>query len=94
MKHLLYEHQNNLTEMKAEGTVAMKLAQKEHRTQEGVLRKDMRALKVELKEQELASEVVVKNLRLVGARVLSAQQQLLGTESSSVLEITGTSYFC
>lgn len=69
MKHLLYEHQNNLTEMKAEGTVAMKLAQKEHRTQEGTLRKDMRALKVELKEQELANEVVVKNLRLVGTSV-------------------------
>lgn len=66
VKHLLYEHQNNLTEMKAEGTVVMKLAQKEHRTQEGALRKDMRALKVELKEQELANEVVVKNLRLVG----------------------------
>ncbi|XP_059007617.1 dynein regulatory complex subunit 4 isoform X1 [Mustela lutreola] len=64
VKHLLYEHQNNLTEMKAEGTVVMKLAQKEHRTQEGALRKDMRALKVELKEQELANEVVVKNLRL------------------------------
>uniref|UniRef100_A0A2K6SWW4 Dynein regulatory complex subunit 4 n=1 Tax=Saimiri boliviensis boliviensis TaxID=39432 RepID=A0A2K6SWW4_SAIBB len=64
VKHLLYEHQNNLTEMKAEGTVIMKLAQKEHHTQEGVLRKDMRALKVELKEQELANEVVVKNLRL------------------------------
>ncbi|XP_007670743.1 dynein regulatory complex subunit 4 [Ornithorhynchus anatinus] len=64
VKHLLYEHQNNLTEMKAEGTVAMKLAQKEHRTQESELRKDMRTLKVELKEQELANEVVVKNLRL------------------------------
>ncbi|XP_057169858.1 dynein regulatory complex subunit 4 isoform X2 [Ursus arctos] len=64
VKHLLYEHQNNLTELKAEGTVVMKLAQKEHRTQEGALRKDMRALKVELKEQELANEVVVKNLRL------------------------------
>ncbi|XP_074205194.1 dynein regulatory complex subunit 4 isoform X1 [Camelus bactrianus] len=64
VKHLLYEHQNNLTEMKAEGTVVMKLAQKEHRTQEGALRRDMRALKVELKEQELANEVVVKNLRL------------------------------
>ncbi|XP_053412077.1 dynein regulatory complex subunit 4 isoform X1 [Nycticebus coucang] len=64
VKHLLYEHQNNLTEMKAEGTVVMKLAQKEHRAQEGMLRKDMRALKVELKEQELANEVVVKNLRL------------------------------
>ncbi|XP_006902934.1 PREDICTED: growth arrest-specific protein 8-like [Elephantulus edwardii] len=64
VKHLLYEHQNNLTEMKAEGMVVMKLAQKEHRAQEGALRKDMRSLKVELKEQELASEVVVKSLRL------------------------------
>ncbi|KAG3256631.1 GAS8 [Ictidomys tridecemlineatus] len=52
----LPEHQNNLTEMKAEGTV-MKLAQKGHRSQEGALRKDMRTLKVELKEQELANEV-------------------------------------
>ncbi|XP_077610286.1 dynein regulatory complex subunit 4 isoform X2 [Crocuta crocuta] len=64
VKHLLYEHQNNLTEMKAEGTVAMKLAQQEHRTQEGALRKDMRTLKVQLKEQELAGEAVVKSLRL------------------------------
>lgn len=65
MKHLLYEHQNNITELKAEGSVSMKLAQKEHRTQETELRKDMRTLKVELKEQELANEVVVKNLRMV-----------------------------
>ncbi|XP_010625905.1 dynein regulatory complex subunit 4 isoform X1 [Fukomys damarensis] len=71
VKHLLYEHQNNLTELKAEGTVAMKLAQKEHRTQESVLRKDMRVLKVELKEQELASEVVVKNLRLKHAEEIT-----------------------
>ncbi|XP_055992037.1 dynein regulatory complex subunit 4 isoform X2 [Sorex fumeus] len=64
VKHLLYEHQNSLTEMKTEGTVVMKLAQKEHHTQEALLRKDMRTLKVELKEQELSNEVVVKNLRL------------------------------
>lgn len=69
MKHLLYEHQNNLAEVKTEGTVVMKLAQKEHRAQEGALRKDMRVLKVELKEQELANEVVIKNLRLVGTRM-------------------------
>lgn len=80
VKHLLYEHQNNLTEMKAEGTVAMKLAQKEHRTQEGALRKDMRTLKVQLKEQELAGEAVVKSLRLVGARVAGAGW-LLGRRS-------------
>lgn len=70
MKHLLYEHQNNLTELKAEGTVAMKLAQKDHRSQETELRKDMRTLKVELKEQELANEMVVKNLRLVSPLLL------------------------
>ncbi|XP_069491653.1 dynein regulatory complex subunit 4 [Ambystoma mexicanum] len=64
VKHLLYEHQNNISELKAEGSVTMKLAQKEHRSQEGELRNDMRTLKVELKEQELANEMVVKNLKL------------------------------
>ncbi|KAM9302437.1 dynein regulatory complex subunit 4 [Gastrophryne carolinensis] len=64
VKHLLYEHQNNITELKAEGSVAMKLAQKEHHTQEGSLRKDMRGLRVDLKEQELANEMVLKNLKL------------------------------
>lgn len=62
---MLYEHQENLTELKAEGTLSMKRAQKDHWTQEMELRKDMRSLKVELKEQELANEVVVKNMRLV-----------------------------
>lgn len=66
MKHLLYEHQNNITELKAEGTVSMKLAQKDHRAHEMEMRKDVRTLKVELKEQELANEMLVKNLRLVG----------------------------
>lgn len=71
VKHLLYEHQNNLAEVKTEGTVVMKLAQKEHRAQEGTLRKDMRVLKVELKEQELANEVVIKNLRLKQAEEIT-----------------------
>ncbi|XP_045149575.1 dynein regulatory complex subunit 4 isoform X3 [Echinops telfairi] len=60
--------------MKAEGTVIMKLAQKEHHTQEGALRKDMRALKVELKEQELANEVVVKSLRLKHSEEITAMR--------------------
>ncbi|XP_054056541.1 dynein regulatory complex subunit 4 isoform X3 [Rissa tridactyla] len=64
VKHLLYEHQENLTELKVEGTLSMKRAQKDHWDQEMELRKDMRSLKVELKERELANEVVVKNMRL------------------------------
>ncbi|KFO90723.1 Growth arrest-specific protein 8, partial [Buceros rhinoceros silvestris] len=64
VKHLLYEHQENLTELKAEGALSLKWAQKDHWAQEMELQKDMRSLKVELKEQELASEVVVKSMRL------------------------------
>ncbi|KAM5137803.1 dynein regulatory complex subunit 4 isoform 2-T2 [Mantella aurantiaca] len=63
VKHLLYEHQNNISELKAEGSVAMKLAHQEHHTQEGLLRKDMRGLCVDIKEQELANEMLLKNLK-------------------------------
>lgn len=63
VKHLLYEHQNNITELKADGLVTIKLAQDEHRKNELDLRKDKRALKVEIKEQELAHEDIVKNLK-------------------------------
>nr|XP_005999251.1 PREDICTED: growth arrest-specific protein 8 isoform X2 [Latimeria chalumnae] len=64
VKHLLYEHQNNISELKTESEVTMKLAQKDHRTQESDLRREMRSLKVEIKEQELANEVVVKGLKM------------------------------
>ncbi|KAM4612469.1 dynein regulatory complex subunit 4 [Discoglossus pictus] len=64
VKHLLYEHQNNISELKAEGSVSMKLAQKEHHTQENILRRDMRGLQVEIKEQELANEMVLKGLKM------------------------------
>ncbi|XP_020614848.1 growth arrest-specific protein 8-like [Orbicella faveolata] len=63
VKHLLYEHQNNIAELKAESAVALKLAQDEHKNNEQDLRKNKRSLKVELKEQELSHEDVVKNLK-------------------------------
>lgn len=65
MKHLLYEQQNSLSELKAEGVVSTKLLQKEHADLETQLHKDLRSLKVELKEQELSSENVLKSLQLV-----------------------------
>ncbi|MGH0115738.1 UNVERIFIED_CONTAM: hypothetical protein FKN15_046923 [Acipenser sinensis] len=64
VKHLLYEHQNNITELKAQGVVATKLAQKDQGMQEDDLRKGVRTLKVDLKEQELSNENLVKNLKL------------------------------
>ncbi|KAM6253094.1 dynein regulatory complex subunit 4 [Porphyrio hochstetteri] len=64
VKHLLYEHQENLTELKTEGVLSVRRAQRDLWAQETELRKDMRSLKVELKEQELANEVVVKSMHL------------------------------
>jgi hypothetical protein len=65
VKHLLYEHQNNISELKAENNISLNLAQEQNRSNELELRTDKRSLKVELKEQELAHEVVVKDLKKV-----------------------------
>ena len=62
---MLYEHQNNISELKAESAVALKLSQDDNRGQEGDLRKDKRNLKVSLKEQELAHEDIIKDLKMV-----------------------------
>ena len=37
VKHLLYEHQNNITTLKADGEMALKLQQDESRKHEGDL---------------------------------------------------------
>jgi len=64
VKHLLYEHQNNLDELKTESMIALKRGQEIHRMQEMELRKDKRVLKVINKEQELAHEDADKDLRI------------------------------
>ncbi|KAL7878490.1 hypothetical protein AOLI_G00094640 [Acnodon oligacanthus] len=63
VKHLLYEQQNSIAELKTEGVIATKLMQKEHADLENDLRKGMRTLKVDLKEQELSSENLIKSLK-------------------------------
>ena len=65
VKHLLYEHQNNISELKGESKVSLKLAQDAYSSDELDLRKDKRSLKVRLKEEELAHEDVIKNLKKV-----------------------------
>lgn len=49
--------------------MALKLAQDDHRGEEMDLRKDKRALKVSLKEQELSHEDIIKNLKRVGSNI-------------------------
>eukprot|EP00002_Diphylleia_rotans_P039852 TRINITY_DN934_c0_g1_i2.p1 TRINITY_DN934_c0_g1~~TRINITY_DN934_c0_g1_i2.p1 ORF type:complete len:472 (+),score=136.82 TRINITY_DN934_c0_g1_i2:54-1469(+) len=63
VKHLLFEHQTSIAQLKAEHDNALKLLQEEYRNREAELKKDKRALKLELKELELAHEDVIKNLK-------------------------------
>lgn len=65
VKHLLCEQQNTISELKAEGIVSTTLMQNDHAALENELRKGSRALKVDLKEQELSNENLVKELKLV-----------------------------
>ena len=64
VKHLLYEHTNQIAELKLDGTVQQRLAKDEHASDEKLLRDDKRSLKVELKEMELEHQSIVKDLQL------------------------------
>lgn len=64
VKHLLYEHQTQTSDLKSDEAVAKRMAQKEHGERETRLEMDKRGLKVELKEMELSHEEIIRNLQL------------------------------
>lgn len=65
MKHLLHEQQENLTELKAEGVLSLRRAQKDHWEQEEETWKEKCSLNTRLKEQELANEAAISKLCIV-----------------------------
>ncbi|EDV25474.1 uncharacterized protein TRIADDRAFT_24206, partial [Trichoplax adhaerens] len=75
VKHLLYEHQNNITELKAENSVSLKLAQDDKRGREMELEKDKRGLKVQIKEMELSNEDIMKDLKKKHDEVVTQMRQ-------------------
>ncbi|KAF4091842.1 hypothetical protein AMELA_G00041650 [Ameiurus melas] len=64
IKHLLFEHQNNIAECNSERVIATKLLEKERADLESELQRDIRRLKVDLKEQEHPYEKSIKSLKL------------------------------
>lgn len=63
MKHLLCEHQNTISELKANSLTSTEVLQKEQDQLEAELHKDMRDILVDM--QELSNENLVKELELV-----------------------------
>ena len=53
VKHLLYEHQNTVAVLKADGEMAVRAAGVEAATREAALGRDVRAMRQQLKEQVL-----------------------------------------
>ncbi|KAJ3641228.1 hypothetical protein Zmor_027743 [Zophobas morio] len=71
VKHLQYEHQNSLTECKAEALVSLKMAQDDHTEQERELLKDKRDLKAQIREQEMTHQDQTKSLKLQHSEEIS-----------------------
>ncbi|XP_050501315.1 dynein regulatory complex subunit 4 [Diabrotica virgifera virgifera] len=71
VKHLQYEHQNNLTECKAESLVALKQAQDEHTVQERQLLEDKKNLKAQMREKELSNQEQIKSLKIQNSEEIS-----------------------
>jgi hypothetical protein len=65
VKHLLYEHQNNLAQLKSEAQLESKVSEELNEDSKLELRKEKRNLKISMKEQELAHEDVIRNLKKV-----------------------------
>ncbi|XP_071653903.1 dynein regulatory complex subunit 4 [Temnothorax longispinosus] len=81
VKHLMYEHQTNLSETKADHLVALKLAQDDHVVQENELIKDKTELKNVQKEQELAYMNEIRALKLHNSEEMSNMMKKFESEA-------------
>ncbi|XP_011164646.2 dynein regulatory complex subunit 4 [Solenopsis invicta] len=81
VKHLMYEHQTNLSETKADHLVALKLAQDDHVLQENELIKDKTDLKKTQKEQELAYMNEIHALKLHNSEEMNNMMKKFESEA-------------
>lgn len=74
VKHLEYEHQNNLAETKAEMMITLQNAETNFNEQENELLKDKKDLKRKLREIECANEDVIKAIKLQQAEEINKER--------------------
>ena len=76
LKHLRYHQLDEIVEMKTEAELALKLQEDQHRIGEAEIKKDKRALKVDMKEAEVAQEDFIRMLKLEQDRkILELRQE-------------------
>merc|ERR1711959_403684 len=64
LKHLRYHQQDEIVELKTDAELALKLQEDHHRVTEAEVKRDKRALKVEMKESEVSQEDFIRMLKL------------------------------
>ncbi|XP_011704734.1 PREDICTED: growth arrest-specific protein 8 [Wasmannia auropunctata] len=84
VKHLMYEHQTNLSETKADHLVALKLAQDDHVVQENELIKDKTELKKTQKEQESAYMNEIRALKLHNSEEMNNMMKKFESEATEL----------
>lgn len=70
MKHLQYENQTRIAEIRAEGMTQLKLAQEDHGLQELELLNDKRELRRLLREKEEMNELQIQQLKMKHSELL------------------------
>lgn len=64
MKHMQYENQNRIGELRAESMTQLKLAQEDHGIQEMELLNDKRELRQMLREKDELAELQIQQLKM------------------------------
>ncbi|PRP86085.1 hypothetical protein PROFUN_03072 [Planoprotostelium fungivorum] len=75
VKHLHYEHQNNITQLKTDEEGALKTQNDDHRNKEVAMKKINKKIKMEMKELEESHEDVVRNLKLEHDKAITKLRQ-------------------
>ncbi|KAL4423403.1 hypothetical protein ABPG77_009981 [Micractinium sp. CCAP 211/92] len=84
VKHLLYEHQDGLSRLKAAGEAALKQQADAFAQQEAQLGDDKRRLKQHVREQELSAEELIKQFRLDNAKQASRLRQEFEAQARAI----------
>ena len=86
VKHLLYEHQNNLAQLKSETQLENKVNEELNDENKNELRQEKRNLKISIKEQELAHEDVIRNLKKTNDSYVTSLREQFQQQAKEIEE--------
>eukprot|EP01023_Acetabularia_acetabulum_P030875 TRINITY_DN2907_c0_g1_i1.p1 TRINITY_DN2907_c0_g1~~TRINITY_DN2907_c0_g1_i1.p1 ORF type:complete len:471 (-),score=93.65 TRINITY_DN2907_c0_g1_i1:347-1759(-) len=84
VKHLLYEHQNNITTLKSDTELALKLQQESFVKEDKLQGKRMRQFSQDIKEQELSHQDIIRQLKLENSKQITKLRQEFENQAQQI----------